>query len=246
MAQRQPLTKAELKKMVLQVMYELKYGRMSNYASGMDSIIPYWINEYYSIQLTKEEKVLALDAVKELKVDGLIVKDVSKDDDVFQVLTEKGTETATGHPATEPKTQTVAHTESAVCTLKLEDAVTNPDLLEACQSSFNEGDYKTAILKAFRFLETKVSVAAKLTSHDVGTVLMAKAFSPSIGKLALTPDATIEEEDGVYNLFSGAIALFGNPDSHLSIDYGDRLKAIGIIAFSEILLDILSKAQLKP
>ena len=51
MAQRQPFTRTELKKMILRVMYELQFGKMSDYASGMNSIIPYWINEYYGVQL---------------------------------------------------------------------------------------------------------------------------------------------------------------------------------------------------
>ena len=132
------------------------------------------------------------------------------------------------------------------CILKLEDIIKNPELLEACNSSFNTGDYKTAVLTAFRVLEAKVSTAAQLSGKDFGTVLMAKAFSPSIGKLELGPDATVEEQDGVHNLFNGAIALFGNPESHLSMDYSDRLKIIQIIAFVELLLEILSKTQLIP
>ena len=248
MSQRQPLTKAELKQMILHVMYELQFGSMSNYASGMNSIIPYWINEHYNLKMSVEEKALALETVQDLKDDGYIIKDAVKDDDNFQVLTPAGKEFL--HKEQEVTTTLAANAKLSVvmesCVIKLDDVVKNPDLLEACNSSFNSGDYKTAVLNAFRFLEAKVNAAAQLSGKDFGTVLMAKAFSPSIGKLEFGPDATVEEQDGVHNLFNGAIALFGNSESHLSIDYSDKLKAIQIIAFVELLLEILSKTQLIP
>ena len=90
MSQRQPLTKAELKKMILQVMYELQYGTMSNYASGMNSIIPYWINEHYNIKMSVEEKALGLETVQDLKDEGYVVKDAVKDDDNFLGLNSRG------------------------------------------------------------------------------------------------------------------------------------------------------------
>jgi hypothetical protein len=254
MSQRQPLTKFELQKMILQVMYELKYGRMSTYAPGMDSIIPYWINEYYSIQLTAAEKMIAKEAVEDLKNAWLIIQDANKEEEIFQVLTQKGKETLLGKQEPQPQpTQTLTPkaetpkpqtaTEPAR-ELKLEEIVTNPELLETCQQIFNSYDYKTAIASSLRLLETKTAAAAQLGGKDFGTVLMAKAFSPFMGKLTVAPDAGIEVQDGILNLFGGAAIVFGKLDN-IPIDYNDRRQALKIIAFIELLMDILSKAQLK-
>jgi hypothetical protein len=54
------------------------------------------------------------------------------------------------------------------------------------------------------------------------------------------------EQEGAYNLFKGAIALFKNPSSHRTVNYDDRLAVIQIIAFAELLLRIISTAQLRP
>jgi hypothetical protein len=252
-SQRRALTKAELQKMILQVMYELKYGKMSTYASGMDSIIPYWINEYFSIQLTPAEKMLAKEAVEDLKNSGLITQDPAKEEEVFQVLTQKGKEALHGkpepapepeNPKTQPKPAPEAPKE-APKELQIKDVITNPELLDICRQDFNGGDYKTAVLFSFRLLETKTDAAAQLGGKDLGTVLMAKAFSPFMGKLSIAPEAGIEVQDGVLNLFGGAVAVFAHKQTELPLNLDDRRVALKVIVFVELLLDILSKAQLK-
>jgi hypothetical protein len=75
---------------------------------------------------------------------------------------------------------------------------------------------------------------------------MAKAFSPFVGKLTVAPNATIEVQDGILNLFGGAVAVFGNPESDMPIDYDDGQVAVGIIMFVELLLEVLAQAKQKP
>jgi len=58
--------------------------------------------------------------------------------------------------------------------------------------------------------------------------------------------ACMHEQEGVYNLFKGAIAFFKNPSSHRTINYDNKLVAIEIIALAELLLQILSTAQPRP
>ena len=239
MAQRQPLTRTELKKMILRVMYELQFGKMSDYASGMNSIIPYWINEYYGVVLTGEEKTIANSAVTDLKAAGLIIKDAAKDDEVFQVLTTMG------------KVVVEKNQDPDVPVLKLDDIVKNTDLLEMlCHASFNQGDFQTAILEAFGLLDQKMNKTAQLNAaaDDLGMEADFKnnAFGPISGKPLILPSKTAPEQKAAQSLTEQAVAFFTNPASRKLINFGDRLEVIKIIAFAELLLEILSKIQIKP
>jgi hypothetical protein len=53
-------------------------------------------------------------------------------------------------------------------------------------------------------------------------------------------------QDGILNLFGGAVAVFGNPESDMPIDYDDGQVAVGIIMFVELLLEVLAQAKQKP
>jgi uncharacterized protein (TIGR02391 family) len=233
MCQRLPLSKPEIKTMFLKVLYEIQYGGMKSYSRGTDSIVPSWINEKYNIKMSREEIQLAQEVIQELKTSGLIAKDSTQTNDVFQLLTDKGKNVI------EKKQDPDAYA------LRLEQLLRNAELLTICLDAFNEGDFEIAVFKAFRFVEEKVRAAAHLDARDVGTDLMNKAFSPTTGKLVVTTCAVPAEQEGVQSLFRGAISFFKNPSSHRAIDYNDRLIAIKTIVFAELLLGILSKAKLR-
>lgn len=52
MCERHHLSKSEIKKMFLRVLYEVQFGDMRGHSSGIDSIIPTWINKRYKIGMT--------------------------------------------------------------------------------------------------------------------------------------------------------------------------------------------------
>ena len=233
MCERLSLSKPEIKKMFLRVLYEIQYGTMKGYSSGTDSIVPSWINEHFKIKMNKQEIQLAQEAIQELKISGIIVKDATQDEDVFQVLTGKG------------KILVEKQQDPEVYALRLEEVLRNRDLLHICLDTFNEGDYEIAILKAFRFVEEQVRAKSKLSAGDIGVDLMTKAFSPTKGVLVVPACAVPAEQEGIMSLFRGAIAEFKNPSSHRTVDYNNRIAAIQIIAIAEVLLDILSKTILR-
>ena len=233
MKERPSPSKAELKKMFLRVLYEIQYGKMKGHSSGIDSIVPSWINKYYDIKMKKEEVQTTYEAIQELKTQGLIVHNSSQSDEVFQVLTQKGEEIVENMQDVD------------AYALRLEEVLKNQNLLGVCLSAFNEGDYETAIFKVYRFVEEKVREKAQLDARDIGVDLMSKAFNSSSGKLVVPTCAVTAEQEGVHSLFRGAISFFKNPSSHRTVDYNDRQVAIQIIAFAELLLDILSKAELR-
>jgi hypothetical protein len=90
MSERLPLSKPELKKMFLRVMYEVLYGDMKGHSSGLDSIVPHWMNERFKIKMTKQEVQLTEEVIQELKNANVIVKNSAQSSDNFQVLTTKG------------------------------------------------------------------------------------------------------------------------------------------------------------
>jgi len=74
---------------------------------------------------------------------------------------------------------------------------------------------------------------------------MSKAFSPSVGKLIIPTYRLPAEQEGIHSLFRGAIAVFKNPSSHRTINYESRFMVLQTIVVAELLLDIVSTAQLR-
>lgn len=224
-------TKNQLKKMFLKVLYEIERGRLKDYSHGIDSIVPRWMNEYWKIEMTKEDIKKTYEAIQELKVSGQIVRDPSQTSEEFQILTTKGMEIVE-----EQK-------DPDIHGLQLEQVITNPTLIGKCLDSFKDDRYEEAIFSAYKLVEEEVRNKAGLDADDIGVTLMTKALHPDTGRLVIPSCKVPSEQEGVYNLFKGAIAFFKNPISHRTVDYNDRLMAIEIISLADLLLQILSKAK---
>jgi uncharacterized protein (TIGR02391 family) len=233
MSERPQLSKSELKKMFLRVLYECLYGKMQSHSHGIDSIVPSWMNEYFKIEMTAQEIQLTHEAIQELKNSGLIVQDSTQREEVFQILTAKGKEIV-------EKQQ-----DPDVYGLRLEEVVKNEELLFRCLGPFNDGDYEHAVFKAFKLVEETVRKKAGLSEADMGVDLMSKALNPSSGKLIIPTCLLPAEQEGVHSLFRGAIAFLKNPSSHRTVNYENRLVAIQTIVLAELLLSVLSTAKLK-
>ena len=219
--------------MFLRVLYECLYGKMRSRSHGTDSIVPSWMNEYFSIEMAPQEVQLTHEAIQELKNSGIIVQDSTQREDVFQILTAKG------------KGIVEKQQDPDIFALRLEEAVKNHELLFRCLGPFNDQDYELAVFKAFRFVEESVRAKAGLGESDIGVNLMSKAFSPNRRKLVIPACVSPAEQEGVHSLFRGAIAFFKNPSSHRTVNYENRLVAIQAIVVAELLLSILSTAQLR-
>jgi len=224
-------SKHELKKMFLRVLHECLYGKMRGHSWGIDSIVPQWMNKYFDVKMTEEEIQLTYEAIQELKSSGIIVRDSTQYSDVFQVLTAKGKEIA-------EKQQ-----DPDVHGLRLEEVVKDTNLLSRCLDAFNDGRYEEAIFSAYKLVEETVRYKADLSVADIGVNLMSKALNPNTGKLTIPSCKLSAEKEGVHSLFRGSIAFFKNPSSHRTVNYENRLTAIKIIAFAELLLNIISTAQ---
>lgn len=227
------LSKTELKKMFLRVLHEIQYGEMRSYSSGVDSIVSQWMNRYFNIELYPKEKELIHEAIQELKNSGLIAQDPTQSSTVFQRLTDKGKKIVENQQ------------DPDVFSLRLEEVIENQELLEHTLDSFNDGDYDSAIFNAFKLVEETVRAKAGLDVKDIGVTLMSKALNPTNGRLVIPKCLVVAEQEGVHSLFRGAIGFFKNPTSHRTVNYNDRMEAIQVIVFAEVLLNILSKAILR-
>jgi len=105
----------------MKVLYEIQYGKMRSYSHGIDSIVSAWMNKYYTITLTNEEKQLTYEAIQGLKNSGLIVRDATQRDEVFQLLTSKGKEVVEKQK------------DPDIYSIPLERIVANSELLARCR-----------------------------------------------------------------------------------------------------------------
>lgn len=231
MATRPQLSKSELKKMYLRVLYEIQYGSMKGYSWDINSIIKSWMNLYFKTTLSEEEKQLTFEAVQELKISGLIARDSTQFVEDFQTLTAKGKEVV------------VEQQDPDVFALRLEEVLKNEQLLTRCLESFNNGNYEIAVFNAFKLVEETVRIRAGLDASDIGVDLITKAFNSRNGRLVIPTCSVPAEQEGVHSLFRGAIAFFKNPCSHRTVNYDDRLSTIQTIVFAELLLKIVSTAK---
>jgi uncharacterized protein (TIGR02391 family) len=113
--------------------------------------------------------------------------------------------------------------------------------------AFLRGEYDTAVFQAFREVEVAVRRAGKFPDDLVGTNLMRQAFrpvdsqKPSIAAGPLTDAALpIAEQEAMANLYSGAIGLYKNPQSHRNVPT-KPIEAAEVIVFASHLLQIVDR-----
>jgi uncharacterized protein (TIGR02391 family) len=117
--------------------------------------------------------------------------------------------------------------------------------------AFLRGEYDTAVFQAFRELEVAVRNAGEFSPEDLGTALMREAFRPvDPNKPLISPGPLTDtalpsaEQQAMAHLFSGAIGLYKNPQSHRNVPT-EAIDAAEVIVFASHLLrivDRLSKA----
>jgi len=219
--------------MFLRVLHECLEGKLRNHNPHLDDIVKAWINDYYALELSPQEIMLTYEAIEELRNDGYLMKDPSQRSSGFLIFTTKGKEMISKQKDPE------------VHALRLEEIIDDTELLHKCINAFNNSDYEIAIFSAYKFVEEKVRTISGASSGDIGVNLMTYALHPKRGSLAINTCKLPAEQEGVYNLFKGAIAFFKNPSSHRTVNYEDRKIAIQTIAFADLLLKILSFASKK-
>lgn len=117
----------------------------------------------------------------------------------------------------------------------------HPILAQKVTSLFLRGDYDTAVFQAFKEIEVRVRIAAKLENTDLGVKLMRKAFHVENGPLSDTR-LVDSERQSMSDLFAGAIGLLKNPQSHRNVGT-DAVEASQLINFASYLLSLVDQAE---
>lgn len=115
--------------------------------------------------------------------------------------------------------------------------------------AFLRGEYDTAVFQAFREVEVAVRQSGGFNAELLGTKLMREAFRPldpknpatTPGPLTQTALPTAEQE-AMAHLFSGAIGLYKNPQSHRNIPT-EAIDAAEVIVFANHLLRVMDQLK---
>ena len=102
------------------------------------------------------------------------------------------------------------------------------------------GEYESAVLQAFKCIETSIREIIGADPEDVGVRLIRRAFNPENGKLT-NYDLPIAEREGFVNYIAGAYAYYKNPCSHRDVEL-DFISTFDRIAVASDLLKIIDNS----
>jgi uncharacterized protein (TIGR02391 family) len=116
----------------------------------------------------------------------------------------------------------------------------HPLIVKTSFRLLNSGEFDSAVLKAFRTIETAIRKRIKASADDVGVNLIRRAFHPESGPLTnmALPKA---EREAFCHYLAGAFGYYKNPCSHRDVDM-DFLSAFERIVVASDLLKIVERA----
>jgi uncharacterized protein (TIGR02391 family) len=118
----------------------------------------------------------------------------------------------------------------------------HPLIVKKCFTLLNGGQYESAVLQAFKSIETSIRKKIKAPSELVGIRLIRKAFNPENG--TLTDHALPKVEcEAFCNYIAGAFGYYKNPCSHRDVDM-DFISAFERIVVASDLLKVIEESKL--
>ena len=118
----------------------------------------------------------------------------------------------------------------------------HPMIVKKSFSLLNGGQFESAVLQAFKAIETSIREKIKATSDQFGTRLIRKAFNPDRGYLA-DHNLPKAEREAFCNYIVGAFGFYKNPCSHRDVDL-DFISAFDKIVVASDLLKAIEVAKL--
>lgn len=117
----------------------------------------------------------------------------------------------------------------------------HPEIVKKCFKLLDGGHYESAVLQAFKCIETKIRKLIKANAEEVGIKLIRKAFHPENGKLT-DLKLPLSEREAFANYIAGAFGFYKNPCSHRDIELDFTLTFDRIVVASD-LLKIVDKSE---
>lgn len=117
----------------------------------------------------------------------------------------------------------------------------HPEIVKKAFKLLNDGHYESAVLQAFKCIETKIRKLIKADSDEVGVRLIRKAYHPETGKHTNYNLPTSERESFV-NYISGSFGFYKNPSSHRDIEL-DYISTFERLVVASSLLKIIVKSN---
>jgi uncharacterized protein (TIGR02391 family) len=131
----------------------------------------------------------------------------------------------------------------ALSAQRLPQSLLHPKTREDVWSFYHRGKYDTAVFEAMKAVEVSVRDAGGLTTKDIGTNLMRKAFDPEVGQLTDMSTEKAEREARSPSLHRRDRILQKNPHSHRNVAFDDPDQAAEIILLANHLLRIVDAIE---
>ncbi len=117
----------------------------------------------------------------------------------------------------------------------------HPLIVKKCFSLLNASQFESAVLQAFKTIETRIREKINATPEEYGIRLIRKAFHPENGPLTdlKLPKA---EREAFCNYIAGAFGFYRNPCSHRDVEL-DFSSAFDRIVVASDLLKAIENAK---
>lgn len=113
----------------------------------------------------------------------------------------------------------------------------HPLIVKKSFTLLNTGQFESAVLQAFKTIETKIREKITASSEEYGMRLIRKAFHPESGPLTDTKLPKAERES-FSNYIAGAFGFYKNPCSHRDVELNFQTAFDRIVVASDLLKTI--------
>lgn len=118
----------------------------------------------------------------------------------------------------------------------------HPLIVKKSFSLLNEGQFESAVLQAFKTIETRIREKINATQEEYGVKLIRRAFNPESGPLS-DYELPKAEREAFCNYIAGAFGFYKNPCSHRDIEL-DFISAFDRIVVASDLLKAIESAKI--
>lgn len=117
----------------------------------------------------------------------------------------------------------------------------HPLIVNKSFSLLNQGQFESAVLQAYKTIETRIREKINATPEEYGVKLIRKAFNPESGPLT-DHELPKAEREAFCNYIAGAFGFYKNPCSHRDLEL-DFISAFDRIVVASDLLKVIEAAN---